>query len=81
VPAFTLGEDNKTPEFLAKSPTGKVPVLETDQGCIFGSGAVARFIARSRPHVELYGSTFFDSVWPAGHRLRRCRRAACALVS
>ena len=31
-PAFELGKDNLTAEFLAKSPQGKVPVLETPHG-------------------------------------------------
>jgi glutathione S-transferase len=38
-PEFVLGKDNVTPEFLAKSPMGKVPVLETAQGCIWESNA------------------------------------------
>jgi elongation factor 1-gamma len=61
VPEFKMMEDNKTPEFLAKSPLGKVPVLETAQGCIFESNAIARFIARIRRDTGIYGSTFFES--------------------
>jgi glutathione S-transferase len=45
---FTMGVDNKTPEFLAKNPFGKVPVLETPDGtCIFESNAIARFLVSS----------------------------------
>ena len=36
VPAFEMGKDNTTAEFLAKSPCGKVPVLDTKDGSIFG---------------------------------------------
>ena len=47
---FTMGVDNKTPEFLAKNPFGKVPVLETPDGtCIFESNAIARFLVSSKP--------------------------------
>ena len=45
---FQMGVDNKTPEFLAKNPFGKVPLLETPEGtCIFESNAIARYIASS----------------------------------
>ena len=48
-------------DFLAKNPLGKVPVLETEKGCIFESNAIARFIARIRADTELYGASFFES--------------------
>lgn len=52
--------DNKTAEFLTKSPLGRVPVLETPHGCIFESNAIARYVARMRRDTELCGATFFD---------------------
>jgi elongation factor 1-gamma len=61
VPEFKMMEDNQTPEFLAKNPLGKVPLLETSQGCIFESNAIARYIARIRTDTELYGVSFFES--------------------
>jgi len=61
VPEFKMMEDNQTPEFLAKNPLGKVPLLETDQGCIFESNAISRYIARIRSDTELYGVSFFES--------------------
>lgn len=45
VPEFKVGEDNKKPDFLAKSPMGKVPVLDTPSGSICGSNAIATYIA------------------------------------
>src|SRR5207253_814315 len=60
VPAFKLA-DNKTADFLKKSPAGKVPVLETQHGCIFESNAIARYVARLRQDTGLYGQCFFES--------------------
>lgn len=61
VPEFRLHEDNTTEEFLAKNPLGKVPVLETPEGCIFESNAIARYVARLRRDTSLYGRSFFES--------------------
>eukprot|EP01035_Chromulina_nebulosa_P020207 gene20207-26231_t len=58
---FKLGVDNLSKEFLAKNPLGRVPILETSQGVITESNAIARYIARLRPDVGLYGKTFYDS--------------------
>ncbi|CAG9461148.1 unnamed protein product [Pedinophyceae sp. YPF-701] len=46
---FTDGVTNRTPEFLAKSPLGKVPLLETKDGCIFETGAICRYLALTGP--------------------------------
>ncbi|KAF4046476.1 Elongation factor 1 gamma conserved domain [Phytophthora infestans] len=61
LPAFDFAKDIKTKEFKAKTPIGKVPILETEEGAIFESGAIARYIARLRPDTGLYGKTFFES--------------------
>ena len=42
-PAFQIGVDNKTPEFAAKFPLQKVPALETPEGPLFESNAIARY--------------------------------------
>ncbi|KAG9136695.1 hypothetical protein Leryth_004483 [Lithospermum erythrorhizon] len=41
---FEFGVSNKTPEFLKMNPLGKVPVLETPEGPIFESNAIARYV-------------------------------------
>ncbi|CBJ27519.1 eukaryotic elongation factor-1 B gamma [Ectocarpus siliculosus] len=61
VPEFNHPSDSKSPDFLAKSPLGRVPVLETPQGSIFESNAIARYVARMRRDTELYGVSFFES--------------------
>jgi len=58
---FKTGVTDKTPEFLALSPLGKVPVLTTPEGTLLESNAIARFLARHRNDTQLMGSTFFQS--------------------
>eukprot|EP00010_Vexillifera_abyssalis_P007710 CAMPEP_0201550050 /NCGR_PEP_ID=MMETSP0173_2-20130828/6465_1 /ASSEMBLY_ACC=CAM_ASM_000268 /TAXON_ID=218659 /ORGANISM="Vexillifera sp., Strain DIVA3 564/2" /LENGTH=419 /DNA_ID=CAMNT_0047959927 /DNA_START=118 /DNA_END=1377 /DNA_ORIENTATION=- len=41
-----MGVTNKTKEFLAKNPNGKVPLLETPEGSVWESNAIARYCAR-----------------------------------
>lgn len=48
-PAFQIGVDNKTPEFAAKFPLQKVPALETPEGPLFESNAIARYGALALP--------------------------------
>jgi len=59
-PAFELGKDNKSKEFLEKNPLGKVPVLETPEGCIFESNAIARHVARQNGS-KIYGADSFQA--------------------
>uniref|UniRef100_A0A5B6Z410 Putative elongation factor 1-gamma-like n=1 Tax=Davidia involucrata TaxID=16924 RepID=A0A5B6Z410_DAVIN len=54
---FEMGVSNKTPEFLKMNPIGKVPVLETPDGPIFESNAIARYVTRLKPDNPLYGSS------------------------
>ena len=62
IPEFTLGKDNTKADFLAKSPQGKVPVLEAPNGTpITESNAIARFIAKLRLDSELLGTTLLES--------------------
>ena len=61
IPEFAVGTDNVTPAFLKKSPLGRVPVLDTPQGSLFESNAIARYVARLRSDTELLGASFFES--------------------
>ncbi|KAL5993307.1 hypothetical protein ACLOJK_014231 [Asimina triloba] len=56
---FEMGVSNQTPEFLTMNPIGKVPVLETPEGPIFESNAIARYVARLKGD-NLYGSSLFE---------------------
>jgi elongation factor 1-gamma len=55
-----FGKTNKTPEFLALNPIGKVPTLETPEGGIFESGAIARFFAGLRSDKGLLGQSNYE---------------------
>jgi len=54
---FEMGKDNKSPEFLALNPNGKVPLLETPEGAVFESNAIFRYVLRSSLATSLYGAT------------------------
>ncbi|XP_031379853.1 elongation factor 1-gamma-like [Punica granatum] len=60
VPEFEMGVSNKTPEFIKMNPIGKVPVLQTPDGPVFESNAIARYVARSKADNPLYGSSLID---------------------
>ncbi|KAI1073885.1 glutathione S-transferase [Whalleya microplaca] len=55
---FKMNETNKTPEFLAKFPMGKVPALECADGfCISEGAAIASYLASAGPKAaQLLGS-------------------------
>ncbi|CAL1384194.1 unnamed protein product [Linum trigynum] len=57
---FEMGVSNKTPEFLRWNPIGKVPVLETPEGPIFESNAIARYVTKLKADNPLYGSSLID---------------------
>ncbi|KAF3952844.1 hypothetical protein CMV_021644 [Castanea mollissima] len=42
-PNFEMGVSNKPPEFIKMKLTGKVPVVETPDGPVFESNAIARY--------------------------------------
>ncbi|KAL1542791.1 elongation factor 1-gamma 2-like [Salvia divinorum] len=58
---FQMGVTNKTPEFIKMNPIGKIPVLETPDGPIFESNAIARYVARLNPDNNLFGSSSIEN--------------------
>ncbi|CAD5168813.1 unnamed protein product [Musa acuminata subsp. malaccensis] len=57
---FVMGVSNKTPEFLKMNPIGKVPVLETPDGPVFESNAIARYVTRLKADNPLYGCSLIE---------------------
>ncbi|KAM1092651.1 hypothetical protein ACFX19_020207 [Malus domestica] len=57
---FEMGVSNKSPKFLEMNPIGKVPVLETPDGPIFESNAIARYVTRLKADNPLYGSSLIE---------------------
>lgn len=57
---FVMGVSNKTPEFLKMNPLGKVPVLETSDGAVFESNAIARYVAKLKNDNPLFGSSLIE---------------------
>ena len=50
--------EHKSAEFLEKNPSGKVPVLELDDGtCIGESVAICRYFEALHPQPALFGAT------------------------
>jgi len=50
-------QENRSPEFLALNPRGKVPVLKTGDTVICESVAILAFLDRAHPAVPLFGKT------------------------
>ena len=56
-----LNREHKTPEFLKKSPSGKIPVLELEDGrCISESIAICRYLESIVPEPNLFGEDSFE---------------------
>lgn len=52
------GGEHRSPEFLEKNPSGKIPVLELEDGtCIAESVAICRYIEAEHPLPNLFGTT------------------------
>ena len=53
--------EHKSPEFLKKNPSGKIPVLELDDGrCIAESVAISRYLEAICPEPNLFGHDAFE---------------------
>jgi len=61
VTASYAGLDIEVPKGGGGAEEGRIPVLETDQGCIFSTSAIARYLARLRRDLGLYGQTLLES--------------------
>jgi len=58
---FQMGVENKTSDFLVKNPNGQVPTMDTPDGPLYESNAIAKYIARKGSDKGLYGSSDFDA--------------------
>ena len=60
--------DTKRPEFLQKNPSGKIPVLELDDGtCIAESIAICRYIEALAPEPNLFGRDALETALIEAH--------------
>ncbi|KAJ4879076.1 putative elongation factor 1-gamma 1 [Raphanus sativus] len=59
-PGFEMFVTNQTPQFLKMNPLGKIPVLETPDGPIFESNAIARYVSRLNGDNSLNGSSLIE---------------------
>ena len=52
IPVDIMKSESRTPEFLAKNPNGRVPMLELDDGaCLAESNAILWYLAEGTPLV------------------------------
>lgn len=69
---------HKTPEFLQKNPSGKLPVLETDDGRFLSESiAICRYLEALYPEPNLFGTNAFE----LGHIEMRNRQMELELWS
>ncbi|KAF4375008.1 hypothetical protein G4B88_004759, partial [Cannabis sativa] len=61
-PNFEMGVSDKTPQFINMNPIGKSPVLETPDGPIFESNAIALARSNSKADNALYGSSLIEYI-------------------
>ncbi len=62
VPVDIRAGENITPEYLAKNPAGRVPVLELDDGTFIGeSVAICRYLEGLHPEPNLFGEGPLES--------------------
>ncbi len=61
VPVDMMQQEHKTPEFLHKHPSGKIPALETDDGQFIGeSVAICRYLEALHPEPNLFGASPYE---------------------
>jgi glutathione S-transferase len=66
---ITLNRPDTRARILQHSPSGKVPLLLSDDGAIWDSLAIAEYLAECFPAAQL---------WPAARDARALARSACA---
>jgi len=64
-----LFQPDSRAQLLRYSPTGKVPVLLTEQGAVWDSLAIAEYLAECYPEAQL---------WPQERQARALARSICA---
>merc|ERR1719499_633010 len=55
------GLEMQVPEVSKEAGGGRIPVLETEKGCIFSHVAIARYVSRLRRDLGLYGQDLLES--------------------
>jgi Glutathione S-transferase len=61
IPIDMLSGENKTEEYLAKNPLGRMPLLELDDGtCIAESIAICRYLENEFPDPPLFGTNSLE---------------------
>lgn len=56
--------EHKSPEFLKKNPSGKIPVLELEDGrCISESVAICRYLEFIEPKPNLFGKDAYEQAF------------------
>lgn len=68
---IALFQPQSREQLLAQSPSGKVPVLHTEQGPVWDSLAIAEYLAERYPDAEL---------WPRDVYARALARSLCAEI-
>lgn len=53
--------DRSSDDWKARFPTGKLPCMDTPDGPIWESNAIARYVARANPRSNLYGKGYFEN--------------------
>jgi glutathione S-transferase len=51
-----MRHENDQPDYLAKNPMGKMPLLELDDGCLAESMAICRYFEAQQPAPPLFGA-------------------------
>jgi len=62
------GGETKTPEFISKNPSGKIPVLELPDGtCISETVAICRYLEALAPNQNMFGADPLEAALIEAH--------------